>query len=326
MKKMEIKKIADKLGWEINETRNAIQELSQCNSIVNCELFALICADAKSIEQRWVKVLEYLLDELKLDLVSLISKLLDNTDPCFNVLATFNLNEVSSNRKPKILYELHGGKKSFLITDYIHPLDHPMNSYKSLHLNPKFDATELCYEFLDSLLIYKVREKGVNILSIMVQVVKNVGLLALEIKAFRNLSSFYSFDPTQQNGIKQLIKAIESPLVHRKYWFYFVMVEKMKVTYGLRGAFREVSRKINELIQDESNYVSEKTIFRRYFEMKKIAKKVFKNQKEAIDNQFDLEAIVEQYYIRRAVNKHFSVFMGSTRNEKINNFLEELCK
>jgi hypothetical protein len=120
LKKTQLKEIADRLGWRFEETRLAVEELRKFTSIKNLEGFLKVCVNANEPEERWQKIIRFLLINLKGDLVKDICDLLQ-IDPCFYALALFNFYDLQLILKlegTSYRVRFRGEKKSFIYWSY----------------------------------------------------------------------------------------------------------------------------------------------------------------------------------------------------------------
>jgi len=288
MRKSEITKIANKLGWEFKETKEAAKKLLQEKSIVkDWKEYLRICVEAENPGERWQNVRANLYSQLpEKDLAEIICDWLFHPDPCFSVWAFFNM---ADRCMEDIIYipllgDLHK-RKSFLL------------NLSEISLTPtEVTSKLLCDQFLSSVIIAKNILEGLNRHSLLRKVVSRVGFMAFNITIFRSDASWYALDPQENLSAKELAGTLKEKYIsntnetERKYWLYFVLVETLSKDYGLRGAFRKVAKRL---------YSSDKTIQRRYFEMKK----KFKERKSK-QTDFDIRNITAEFYLDAVLDKY----------------------
>lgn len=279
----EIRNIAKDLGWQFEETKIAHEELYESESIVKdwCA-FIIKCMSFENPKQRQHKVTEYLIESLQGDLVRTICNLLYNSDPCFGVLVAFNARGMGK----RIYYPK--GRKSFLIPGVLLG-QQPLTMGKGEKADPMLNPYELSYGFLDSLVLHKSEGSNDKLEALLFDVVGQSYFLSFNIKPFRDLVAKWSHAPhMRKKGIRLAAALYNSFSKHHKemteaqYWTYFVLVEKLKDRYGVRGAFREAGRRLGEPAT---------SIQRRYVDMKKKARK----------QRLSLEGITKKYELQKAL-------------------------
>lgn len=318
LKKNELNKIAAKFGWEYKEIKNAVKELIESPTIIDCEGFLRECAGADHPIKRYNLVEEFLFQTLNGDPVKVFCDLI-YMDPCFQAMALFNFYELI----PRQVYDPQldsltdepsfKNNKSFIqwYTDVpyvgINPIyetieDEAYGEKRDILDSEKFfelylyknylSAELLTYKFLDKFVIEiqkrdvyknKPKIKGglivpnpkttqiINVLEdMLVELFEKVGFLAFNIKIFRMLASSTFHDPYLSIDLfKELKDSLNDPLLSqyritdRRYWLIYVLVEKLKGTYGLRGSFRHIGKSL---------YQAPGSVQRRYFDKKKEAK------------------------------------------------------
>lgn len=169
--------------------------------------------------------------------------------------------------------------------------EHPITMEKGIDADPRLNAYDLCHEFLNSFVLEKSEGDIDKLESLLFDVVEEADFLTFNIKAFRNLASKWSQTPHMRKKAIKLAAAIHNPfskhhkeITEGQYWTYFALVEKLKERYGVRGAFREVGRRLGE---------PSSSIQRRYFEKKKEAKK----------ERLSLEDITKIYGLQKALEE-----------------------
>lgn len=284
-----IKEFAHELGWRYEEMEIALKALFHKESIVkDWQEFLGVCLSATNPKTREHKVTSLLIKNLEGDLVNTICNLLFNFDPGFTLLALFNAIDILKIMKKTSGSFYPSGRKPFLISGVLLG-EHPITMEKGREPDPRLSAYELCYEFLNSLVLEKSEGSNNELESLLFNVTEQAYFLTFNIKAFRNLADRWSYNPSMRKKAMKLGAALNSSFFkHRReitegqYWTYFVLVEKLKDRYGLRGAFREVGRRLGE---------PSRTIERRYFEKKKEAKK----------ERLSLEDIIKKYNLGQAL-------------------------
>jgi len=278
----ELEKLAKKLHWSLEESKTAINELSERACIANYIEVIKICLEFKDKERRWDEILKFLLEISYQDLSTLIYDQLLNPDPCFDVVVTFNT--ADENNSSSKLYEYHG-KKSFLFRSTYLELHGPLVGYKTHKTEiPLLDSYYLCYDFLDRIVNKKYRE-GLDVESLLLEIVSRVGFMAFEIEVFKKKSIEYSSRPSMNHFATRLARAIAEPMdkkeiTQRGYWLTYVLVERVRHKYGLRGAFR----RIGQVTGQKTNSIQP-----RYFDRKKKAK----------EEGISLNEIIVRFYLQK---------------------------
>jgi len=323
MKSAEIGKVAKKLGWKRKELVLALEEFLEADSPLKKDGLISICAQSSNPDERLKNSIEYFVNHYKDGAVELISDLLRNFDPCFQLIALFNIydfytgkeeTEISLNKggrsetveivlferpNSKVSWELQFTKphKSFIhwwtTPSYIEA-DHDSFLFQAIeeHLVTTFEdiahiPEKLKYKFLNIYIKYLEYEGELdklfseptsyidNLQPLFRQVVKRVGYLAFNIEAFRRQINYFCRLPNFKECRISLEKLNETitptaktkiSMTKRKYWLWYVFIEKLQEnTYGVLRSFRKAVEILGES--------TEKAIARRYFEMKKEAKK-----------------------------------------------------
>ena len=260
--KSDIKLITDKFQWSEKVAKGAIKEFLETPSFANSEEILRICIDADNPEDRKNNVFESLFNTHYDNLAIFVCNQIVNIDPCFHILADFNSTElkhlsgVFETIANQVLNEA-----SFLQRMPVRTYN--PNSYQA----PYVIHALLRYEYLDRLLRKKHQEFDSD--SLLLDIVSRVGFRAFNINTLRYIASSYSLFPYYKEKANRLARAIASPLdkkeeTQKGYWLYYVIIERIKEKYGLRGAFR----KLAEITGQKAT-----SIHSRYFGRKKIAKK-----------------------------------------------------
>lgn len=285
MTKKEIKLIGSKLGWEYQETEEAIKKLLKERSIIkDWRKYFNICLGYTNPEDRWINIRELLKDQIgDEDIVELICECSYSPDPCFAVWALFNISDKKKECRNSYFWwrELQR-RRSF----------HIGFSTKSIpglfYSNPLFDPNDL----LDHFLSYLIGGEGFKrSQSILLQVAERVGFSAFRISAFRSQALWYDFDPVLYKFAKKLIGALNNKYVkklettEKEYWLWYLLVEKLKGDYG----FKEACRKIGKYFYKKNN-----SIERRYFEQKNEAIKLGWSDNDILA-EYDLILPLEKY-------------------------------
>ncbi|MCH7535983.1 MAG: hypothetical protein IH948_09655 [Bacteroidetes bacterium] len=258
--KLEITKLAEKLIWKDKETRLAIRELKKAGSRVDCKKLLKICIDTNIPDERLFNLTEYIHQSLEEDTVDIICDFLASPDPCFNVLTLFNFADIKSSDELRSLFYRYDKKsneyielkKTFLRDDLHLDLFPGYFKYKTLRGDWRIDTYRLCYESLDMFINMKGLDNKVDIELLLLDVVERVGFVAFEIEAFRNLAALYSYFPIGNNKAETIASIISYPsskikVTQRKYWLIYVLVEKFKEKFGVRGSYREVAKMLSSL-------------------------------------------------------------------------------
>ncbi len=250
LKQSQIEQIANNLGWTVQETEVAINELHDFTSINACDDFLRICLQAVKPYERWKKVREFLLVNLGGDdLAKTICDLL-RIDPCFYALALFNIRELQGRVRIRgALRITFSGEKSFIhwsvsaidflendtakslsslkrrkevssaseVKKYINLFGgHEPPIWKQLE-NMIYKPDELTYAFLDFLLDYKIMvsthlEEEIFVKKLLIDVVERVGFLAFNIARFRSFVSSLYYNPSTPQADKSLLGELASLL------------------------------------------------------------------------------------------------------------------
>jgi len=317
----EINKVLDCLGRKTPrvlkpQLESAIRKALERKSVVkDWKKFLRICLepDPKKVyvESRTSKVFNYLTTAMQDDdLVATICRLLKKHDPCFWFLALFNLTDFHDE------YSDSAGPldSSLMLPTTIQPRTEYQTALKSLIQIllwdgpwegqvswaegfiefPKSNPYVLQDRFLFDLIDDKIKQKDLkreDIDSVLIQVAAEVGFLVFNFSWFRQIASTYETNPIKRDQALALINALSTPFLNRieitekKYWLFYVLVEKLRGVHGLRGAFR----KVGELVGNPP-----KTIQRRYFEIKK----------KATRDDLSLDDIISKYHLQRALQPY----------------------
>ncbi len=298
MTKLEITKLAEKLRWKEKEARLAIRELEKAESCVDCKKLLKICIYTNIPEERLFNITEYIHQSHEEDTVDIICDFLVSPDPCFNVLTLFNFADIKSSEELQSLFRNYDKKsnkyielKKTFLRDDLHLSDYPgYFKYKTLRGDWRIDTYRLCYESLDMFINMRRLDKEVDIELLLLDVVEKVGFVAFEIEAFRNLAALYSYSPTEYKKAETIASVISYPqsrieVTQRKYWLMYVLVEKSKEKFGVRGSYREVAKMLS---------TTPGTIGTRYTERSKIANR----------QSLDVDKIIENNYLQKAVKDY----------------------
>lgn len=293
LKKRLIRETSKVLSWQTREVEDALLELSEQHSIVkNWSKFFKLCLDTRSPNERMAKINQFLKDNLKSqDVVRTVCDLLYNPDPCFSALCIFNGADIGRTINKEILWPLHLGRKSFLVwTVFLG--EQPLTLEKDWRADPRFDAYELCADFLHSFVIRETEESA-NLESLFFDVVGQIGFLVFKVAAFRNIASRYSYDPTKKKELAKLALALRSFFSSGKkkrkqieYWLQYVLVEKLKERHGTMTAFQKAAKLFYK--------GKATTIARRYYEMSLIAS----GEKLTVDK------IISKYRLREPLDEY----------------------
>jgi hypothetical protein len=262
LSKSDIKLIADKFQLSEKVAKSAIKEFLETPSFANSEEILRICIDADNPEDRKNNVFESLFNTHYDNLAKFVCNQIVNTDPCFHILAAFNSTELKNlSGVFKTVANLVLYEASFLRRM-------PVRRYNpGSYLVPYVLNFELCYEYLDRLLTKKRQELDSD--SLLLDIVSIVGFRAFEIDFLNRQAVLYSSLPSLNPKANRLARAIASPLDKKEitqtgYWQNYVIIEKIRKKYGLRGAFRALAKVTGQKAT---------SIHSRYFGRKKIAKK-----------------------------------------------------
>lgn len=304
MTKKEMKRIADKLGWEVKGVETALKELFKEKSMVeNWGEFFKLCLEppnrssAYTTELEWRKerIFQFLRENLKGNLVETICDLIHFEEPCFYVLAFFNLSSKMriqlATPGEKTIWELLKKRNSFLVyklTEAFYPIT-SINMVTSIGSDELLNGIPLCGAFLSELLLLS-RAHGVDLYGVLLEVLARVGFLVFNVPLFRLMASEYSYDPTERDKILEIIKALSDPFMYnrkeiteKRYWFNYALIEKLKGKYGLKGACKKIAKSVTEA----------NSLQTRYFEKKK----------EAKEKRLSLDDIINQYKLQRGLRQ-----------------------
>jgi len=200
MTKKEIREIAVKLGWELQEATEAVNKLSREDSVIkNWSKFFKLCVDANSPKERWERASASIYTQIKnKDLVRTICAWLYKTDPSFMVCALFNMadhrNERGTSPFPWRTLQM---EKSFTL-GFTRPL---LPGFFSD--NPLLNPVELSNQLLERWMTNKENDEGITPHSTLLKVIGQVGFMAFHIQRFRIQASVYSFNPLLNSLIKK---------------------------------------------------------------------------------------------------------------------------
>lgn len=270
LSKSDIRLVANKFQWTENEAKNATMEFLQTPSFANSEEILKICIDSTTPDDRKDKIFESLYNTSYDNLVEHVCNQIINPDPCFDILAVFNGIELKNlSLCKKYNFDEQQFEGSFLLRN-IELLDVDNNN---TYITDMIEASHIVYSlscsYLNTLLEKKFEQDVSIIESTLQDIASIVGFRAFTIDILLNEAISYSDIPCLNSKAIQLAKAISSPLdkkdkTQQGYWLIYVVVERTKKKYGLRGAFR----KLAELTSQKPNSIQP-----RYFDRKKIAKK-----------------------------------------------------
>ncbi len=240
LSKSDIKYIAEKFEWSANEARKAVKEFLEKPSFAKREEILRICIDTVNPEERKGKIYESLVNTHCDDLAKHVCNQIVRPDPCFDILAIFIISELKSSfiklkkRPAKGQYEA-----SFYLRN-INPGHILVNPGLGRNL-----VYSLCYEYLNTLLKIKFRE-GVNSESLLLDIAPRIGFRAFNIDILKDKAAEYSSYPFSNEKAKRLARVIASPLdkkelTQKGYWLNYVIIERNKEQYGLRGTLRKLA-------------------------------------------------------------------------------------
>jgi len=319
LNKKEINSLSNKLGWSVKETKVALKELYQSNSIIDRDSFLRICLEAKNPLNRFERITNYLLKTLNRDFVNTICRLA-YIDSCFHALALFNLIDLK-----KVFGDpYHHQNRSFI--NWIHPesiLDETefedvikklrknksSKTIKIANMDPEQAGVvftqelfpePLTYRFLDKFIQVKIEnteeepEQEWELLKeLMLKVVTKIKFLAFNIPTFRAVATYNALNqPVDKNFYYKLCESFKNPLSEKEksteqsYWLIYALVESLRgIGYGGMASFRKAASLLKIEKVD--------TVERRYFQMKKKAK-----EQDTI-----VEDIINQYNLREVINE-----------------------
>jgi len=278
--KSDIRLIADKFEWSAKEAKNAVKEFLETPSFANSEEILRICIEADNPKDRKNNVFDSLFNTHYDSLVEFVHNQIDNSDPCFDILAAFNSTELKDSSK-KFKASTNQGRYEASFLQRMPVRTYNPNNY----LAPYVTNVLLCYEYLDRLLRIKDRESYSE--SLLLDIVSRIGFRAFNIDFLKHIAASYSLIPLYNQKANRLARAIASPLdkkeiTQRAYWLTYVIIERIRGEYGLRGAFR----KLAELTDEKFDSIQP-----RYFGRKKIAK----------EKGLTLDDIIHQYSLRKQI-------------------------
>lgn len=303
LKKNELKRLAKKLNWEIDETEAAVKEYLELPSLVNGEELLRILMTTNNAKERSGEVIVFLLRKLsdkiktRTDLIEVICDIL-NIDCCFHALSIFNRQDILKPKSKKM-------SKSFLVKELLSSLSSQSMINKLKPGQRKFlEPEELAYRFLDTFVVTlvmveseetnkRIGEPGVW-WNIIIDVVGRVGFKAFNITIFKNfvtLAAELTYVPAYERYLERLIEALNDPffnkteMTKKRYWFIYVLVEGLREKgLGLRESFRRANKLLN---------IPRGTIQTRYFEIKK----------EVKVKKLSLKHIIREHHLYRSLNE-----------------------
>jgi len=315
MTRREIKKISQKLGLKIAESKFVVKKLTKSKLITGYEDFLRICVNSKNPSDRWQSFIEFMFKSFEGDIVNTTSTLLRQSEPCFEVLALFNINDIWRAKGKKFIDTLNKEER----VSYKRLLDYPIRLPKDpkvkweLSDDPSPYSKKLCHKFIDLIIrnyINKYRNRLImqslrdgenihvfpafppDIFDILTGVLDEVGVLAFNIEIFNDLLSLLYFHPFQagKEKLEKITKALTDPFQSRteitkiRYWLIYALIEKLKARrYGVRESFKKAS----ELIKEPHT-----SIHRRYYDRKKVVKK----------EKLSLNDIIIKYHLNNMLN------------------------
>lgn len=285
--KSDVKFIADKFGWSLRKANSAINEFLNTPSCTNKEGILRICIDYDNPEDRKNNLYKTLYNINYDDLLEFLCNQIVNPDPCFDIVIAFNTTELKKSKEIfSIGYNEVIEEGSFLFRYGYGRLLIPTHAelYALYSYEPFSEVYSLCYEYLNTLLLIQFRQ-GLNRETLLLEIASLVGFMAFEIACLKDEAVSYSSMPSLNNMANRLARAIASPLnkkeiTQRGYWLNYVIIERIRGIYGLRGAFR----KLAEITSQKVNSIQP-----RYFSRKKIAKQ----------KKLTLEDIILQYSLQK---------------------------
>jgi hypothetical protein len=217
--KKDIKEIADKLGWETGEVEEALQKLSEEKSVIvkNWKKFFRICLNYRDSSKRRSEIQKYLIEEnINSDLLEIMCELCLSPDPCFFVLAAFNLSELKNTEKRpgvKDIYQKEWatlkGLKSFFQQSKV-------GEEYIKHVIEEFDGTVNARELNDHfafLLLRRRSKQGVDTDSLMSDVAERMGYATFTLSYFSDLARQYSRDPMLRKKARELTRALDKAIL-----------------------------------------------------------------------------------------------------------------
>ncbi|MDA2920783.1 hypothetical protein MYX76_15055 [Desulfobacterota bacterium AH_259_B03_O07] len=307
MRKKQIKEIAIKLEWEIEEVLEAVNNLLKGESIIkDWNKFFKLCVDTKNPEERWERVRKSIYNQIPNNgLVESICKCLYFPDPCFTVCALFNMSDMkkgSSVMNCNLAYAIwrnHKERKSFEIVVHC-----DRDTYwPHLFFEPALDSVTLCNHFFTWVICDKVKNRQ----SILRDIVTRTGFLAFNINAFRVIASDFIFYPQKTSLAKQLARDFSQYLNNssrkeREYWGYYVLCEKLR-EYGYKPmkSFEEVA------IRVEKSSRKKATIKTRYQERKRKLKEI-----KASNPSYDIKNIISDFNLQPYLKKYLPEYTQSS--------------
>jgi len=131
--------------------------------------------------------------------------------------------------------------------------------------------------------------------SAIIEIIKNVGLLAFNLESIRNHINTITLYPTfveHRESIYNLDSVINvsykshTKITDRKYWLWYAVTEELqKHGMGVRPSFREAGK----LLDEPDNSIS-----RRYYEKKK----------QLINLDISLDEIIKKFHLRYELDRY----------------------
>lgn len=325
MKKNEINKVAEYLGWEFKKTNKAIKDIRIQKSIIkDWSGFFSLCIESQNPVQRTKALEEHLKNiPLKNNLSDTICNWIYNLDPCFNVCSVFNISDYCNLSFTGYEYD------DSLIRFWFNNLEKNGSFYFQKRLlpgqlfeNSLYEPSGLCDHIISTILTieekldkphyeYLEKTKPVDVYELKVRtvfanVLKKVGFSAFNISAFRIRGHIYDNNPFQAVCAKEISSILNDKYsnnassTERRYWIYFILVEKLKDEYGVRGSFREIAKRFDKTLTRKKDIEkAAATIHARYYEMQKEYKRITdKNPGYGIDDivsEYNLSETLESY-------------------------------
>jgi len=321
MTKIQIKKLSNKFGWTLDETKKAIDELSRTHSLTDLSEVLNICYRAKNPKERYELFSGYLNKTIDGKLSNVVSNLL-LIDPSFKVLALFNYYDLiwTTNHEKPVALEFSKKIMSFVqwrsfvnLPKEIYHLNPPRNKdfrdyienpEMPLRYNPAIFAENLSYSYVETLIHMRLEKNDKGILSpkilgeFFVDVIKEVNFLVFNIKLFAHFVSTRSHLPNLGLGdeiLKNFALSLgqsfisSSEITKRKYWLMYVLAKELQSRkHGVRESFRIVAGLL------ETNYAT-------------VATRFYERQKDAIRLGMSLEDIIFKYHLSLELNNLLNI-------------------
>lgn len=315
-----VRAISEFYEWDMSQSRKAFSEFVEVPSTLNREQkinFLYSCLEWDDPKIKTESLIDYFIDEFDKDLDSKCASLL-HADPCFAVLAKFNLFEFGKNgnlfeETPNAFVdafdEIQTNTRSLFripFTEYIDTTELIYETYcQGNYLGGYYVYPEdLCYKFIDKLIFKrfqitdsetgKLLEISKEIHQFYPKLLQKAGLLALKLPYFSSL-------PYGNNDSKKIFRDVlieNTPLLidslknvqHRRAgvrnWLNYVLI--IKLTSYL-GSQNKAIKKVIKYKGLESELNARRA---RFFENKKYAKK-YNLSVEDILNEYNLHSKVK---------------------------------